>query len=857
MLARVQQNGDTDTHLFHELMYAAEFATKLTVGAFVASIKDDPDSHRYRCNHTLVRQASVGIWIDTLTHVCRNRHRLGSELLGPSQAFTRKTRLDGWQHTCVAQLHHAVQVISSDVHPIPEKVSLLHWFMLFAELRNKTRGHGAITPSKCAAVVPWLQKSITTLFEHNPIFDLPWVYLHRNLSGKYRVVRIGGDESVFSQLTTRESIHLPPYSDGIYVWCDQPRLVELIRTDLDVSDFFVPNGGFSGRTFELHSLITDDRRKGDGKPYSHEPSGRPASETEGTPSLVEVANVWCNIPEQRHDYVSRPSLEEDVRRALLNDRHPIVTLIGSGGIGKTSLTLTLLHEVALADRYEVIVWFSARDIDLTDTGPKIVQPKILTKRQICDEYVQLIGELVELPTELSTETVARHMRQCPHGGPTLFVFDNFETVIDPEDVYKWLDTNIRLPNKILITSRFSRTFQADMRIAVPGMENDEARALIHRRATTLDIRHRLDASRIDRIIEQSSGHPYVIKILLGSMVDEHAARGMALPLARREDILDALFERTYDNLAPLAQRTLLILSSWRSLVSQLVLEAALHGFSVEEVDPHAAIDELVRMSLVERKTAKDGLEFLEVPLTATFFGRKKLEVSPNREIIRKAVTFIQDSGPTKPNALKVDGYPRIRSLFEKTAMRVADGKMPIEKAREVLGFLASSVPKAWLLLADLEREVGSARHETRCVQRFIEEFAPSPECARAWDRLAVIYRRAGDVVGCCNAFLRSAEIRPPDLDAMSRMANYVNGRAEVIADMDSTQRGALLVPLAELMIPHMAHGSATDCSRVAWLYLHSGRSEEARHWTEEGLDRDPDHPHCVRLRSKLSGQITW
>ena len=37
-------------------------------------------------------------------------------------------------------------------------------------------------------------------------------------------------------------------------------------------------------------------------------------------------------------------------------------------------------------------------------------------------------------------------------GPILFVLDNFETVNDPVEIYNWLDTYIRNPNKLLITS---------------------------------------------------------------------------------------------------------------------------------------------------------------------------------------------------------------------------------------------------------------------------------------------------------------------------------------------------------------------------------------------------------------------
>jgi hypothetical protein len=47
---------------------------------------------------------------------------------------------------------------------------------------------------------------------------------------------------------------------------------------------------------------------------------------------------------------------------------------------------------------------------------------------------------------------ADNLRQG-EAGPLLFVFDNFETIQQPVETYHWLDTHIRPPNKILITTR--------------------------------------------------------------------------------------------------------------------------------------------------------------------------------------------------------------------------------------------------------------------------------------------------------------------------------------------------------------------------------------------------------------------
>jgi hypothetical protein len=341
------------------------------------------------------------------------------------------------------------------------------------------------------------------LIDNNPIFTRPWAYLHRNLSGKYNVVDIGGDQSAFAALKSTAAIDGENYADGVYMSAGRLRRIELIHSDLDASDYFLPNGAFNGKTYELHSLITDSRLSGDASPYLAVAGDRPASETEGKGAFDIVGNVFTNLPAVPGGYVQRPNLEAEVRDILTNDRHPVVTLVGRGGIGKTSLALAVLHEIASGNRYAAIVWFSARDIDLTMAGPKVVQPKVLAERDIAAEYWSLISSPSTEPAKSATAlaTMTEHMR-CSPLGPTLFVFDNFETVRSPVDLFQWIDTNIRLPNKAVITSRF-REFKADFPIAVPGMEHQEADNLITQVASVLGIQSLMGFRQREQIIEES------------------------------------------------------------------------------------------------------------------------------------------------------------------------------------------------------------------------------------------------------------------------------------------------------------------------------------------------------------------
>jgi hypothetical protein len=128
-------------------------------------------------------------------------------------------------------------------------------------------------------------------------------------------------------------------------------------------------------------------------------------------------------------------------------------------------------------------------------------------------------------------------------------------------MFNWIDSFIRLPNKVLITTRL-REFKGDYPVEVRGMNEREARQLIGQTAATLEVADLLDESYVNELVAQSEGHPYVIKILLGEVAKAKRAANIPRLVAGSEDVLTALFERTYAALSPCAQRAFLTLSAW-------------------------------------------------------------------------------------------------------------------------------------------------------------------------------------------------------------------------------------------------------------------------------------------------------
>ena len=305
-------------------------------------------------------------------------------------------------------------------------------------------------------------------------------------------------------------------------------------------------------------------------------------------------------------------------------------------------------------------------------------------------------------------------------GPTLYVFDNFETLRNPSELYMWIDTYIRSPNKVLITARH-REFKGDYPIEVLGMTEAEANELIDQHSTRLGIRQIVEDDYREELYRESGGHPYVIKVLLGEVAKAHRCVNIERIVAGRDDVLTALFERTFAVLSPAAQRVFLTLCNWRSTIPQLALEAVMLRPGIEKLDVEGAIDELVRFSFIETSTsATDRETFVSVPLTAAVFGEKKLSVNPMKAAIQADTSMLHLFGAAQKTDVRHGVGPRIDRLLHTVAARVVSGKENLGAYLPMLEFVAGKHPPAWLRIAELHEELGDLNSAKDSVRRYLE-----------------------------------------------------------------------------------------------------------------------------------------
>ncbi len=857
MLDRVEiAREDSDTSLFLHLLYLGEMLTKVVAGGLIAAIVDDPDRHRYRQIHRLVRADGIGEWshvIDGVLTGTASQHLLPAAR-DEQQELTQRLGGESWQYQAVALVNDCLKVILPGAENLPSKVEGRRWFSLFAHLRNKTRGHGAPSGGACSQMCQDLEASIQLMIENFSLFRRPWAYLYRNLSGKYRVTTLAGDTTPFKLLKSTTAFS---YADGVYVHFDKPVRVELMISDVEARDFFVPNGGFTDKRFELLSYITNDRADGDSALYMSPASDLPPSETQGVGNLDAEGNCWTNLPPTIPGYIHRQSLEAHLRDILLDDRHPVVTLAGRGGIGKTSLALSVLHQLTDEQRFGAVLWFSARDIDLLAEGPKLVRPHVLTERDIAQEIVRLMAPSDVVPKDSHRlKYLAEVLANSPIDQPLLFVFDNFETVQSPASLYTWLDTYIRSPNKILITTR-SRDFKADYPVEVLGMTEEECDELVTATAMGLGISAFITDIYRRELFRESDGHPYVVKILLGEVAKARSLVKVERIVAGKDTILDALFERTYAGLSPGAKRVFLTLCNWRSAIPQVAVEAVLLRSVSERIDVDEAIEELRRSSFVEISVSEqdDGV-FLTIPLVAALFGRRKLKVSPHKAAVEADTNLLHMFGAAQQSDIRHGIGPRIERMFRDVSERLAEDNENLDDYLPMLEFLAARYPRAWMLLAHLNERAGGDLERTKSATLRYLEAPGEPEIdrQRAWKKQADLCQRTFDRSGEVHALVEMCEVPGITFAMISHAADRVNRIFSLSSSLlNGDEKRILAGRLITIMSSRLSEAEASDHGQLAWLYIHVGDRSSARHYTERGLQLDPGNDHLLNLKRRHLG----
>lgn len=706
------ESVDGDVAHFKALLRFGEMITKIVLINSLALLDPDKDRRfRYEAEYNLVRATGIGSWAYEFQRVMTGPAKTAfrSDASSITAQVTQRFNIAGeeWQAQALRLLQDAERALGTPNEAVrTEKAAIVSFFTRFANIRNKY-DHGAQTLEQVIGAAVPLAEALVLISRNLQLANLPWYLASETYAGLPRQHALGeGNRALPAQLPR----------DGVFALHGELALpLNLVEASPGGTEVFFANGQYHDRdqTCECLAYTTGSYQRASAVAYAIEPQSLASSESEGLSELDLQGATWGNLPPKKTDYVERVDIENELLEQLLDaETDPIITLGGPGGIGKTSTALQVLHEVAERGDFDLILWFSARDVDLMDAeGAVPVKPKVLSFGDAASSYAQLVAEM-GFDVSSPDESFKAALRGAV-GDRTLFVFDNFETILEPAALFAALKSNLRLPNKLLITTRFT-DFKGQYPIDISGMEYREFQELVTTTASRLNIVSILaESPEYPRSLHRETfGHPYVVKIVLGDIARERRIPNkVERVLAKRDDILDALFQRSFERLSKAAQRTFLLLCSWRSIVPLVALEAVQRrSGNVENIDVESAIDELVVSSMVEvlRPEGKEDPRWVNVPAAAFNFGASRVSHhSLSTEIVSDS-HYLRLLGPLKTAAIDAETLD-LSYFFSRVADQLRGGELARDQLIDISTHLGGAVPGAWRPAARMMLVAGEYR----------------------------------------------------------------------------------------------------------------------------------------------------
>ncbi len=849
-LNQIGSENSADTFLITS--YLAESMIKTLALVLRAGIAAAAPELAYRFAHGAVRADGLGEWESVIRE--SSSHPIAGYLPPDFRvllAWLTKRRTsgdEGWFGEQVDRVITILELLGSDASSHRSFQSVRDILAALVVIRNRTKAHGAVGPDFFAASNDKYIGVVTEIVRECPAFAWKWIFLSRRGDGRPSGVWLFGMNPI--RADGEDVDRFQGKQDGVYFLTGQSLrefwVGDLLRTNRENSQFLLPNGGHNGKDrAEFIDYGDGTTQKFDVTDFSGPPAPLPKSETEGLAEYDIQSNVFGNLPPVPKGYIERVQLQAEIEERLLDRNHPIITLHGRGGIGKTSLALYIAHRLAGQEtpRFERIVWFSARDLDLRITGAQQVRQEVSDLESIAKRYGTLFEE------DRSTESFAKILQGSgnPSDQGTLFVFDNFETLRDTIGVHRFLDTYTHLPNKVMITSR-ERAFKADFPIEVRGMEFPEAAKLMRNLAEELSIAGLIGERELKNIYEYTDGHPYVMRILIGEIAKEKRVLPLKQIIPSRLDILSAVFERSFNGLSDDGRWVFLTVANWRSIVFETALIVVL---ARNNVDVENGIEECHRLSLIDRNHSADGERTFSAPELAREFASKKLFGDPDRLAIEECLVTLRHFGVLKPEQASSSRQKDLVEPFLHWAFEEASEKPDqIERIDFLIESVAQFWPRVWLPLAKFRIKFDVSKSRTELALRRAVEENPS-------DREAIMTRaeygkKLGDEQTWIACLVSAVDANPNDVDfvreAAFHLATYVDRHK---SEIPTARRGVYLASLRSHMERLVDRLDATGLSRLAWLYLLENQQQRAYDLAMKGCEKESTNSHCLNILERL------
>ncbi|WP_250847475.1 NB-ARC domain-containing protein [Streptomyces hygroscopicus] len=368
-----------------------------------------------------------------------------------------------------------------------------------------------------------------------------------------------------------------------------------------------------------------------------------------------------NLPAPEFDetgFFGRRNELSRIKKAI-KGAYPVVSILGEGGIGKTSIALKAAYELLDDPKnpFDAFVWVTAKATFLTVNEIQRISGAIETSLGLfASAAEQLGGERAKKSVDPVSEVLSylEHFK-------VLLILDNMETVLDQ----RLRDFLLDLPmgSKVIITSRIGLGIENPVSLAPLSIEDSTRLLRKLARVRNVEALQGLQAPAIAKMVQAMKGHPAYIRWFVAGV---QAGKRPEELLHENDLLLDFCMSNVYGHLTERGRTVLRSMQVLPGRRSQAEL-AFLNDYTASEIQ--SSLLELMTTNFVQMQGASMD-QVSETTYQLTDFGKQYLDKrhavnsadrelfeGRSRELATLGVTLQAEStaSPYDPKTLDIQG----------------------------------------------------------------------------------------------------------------------------------------------------------------------------------------------------------
>jgi LuxR family glucitol operon transcriptional activator len=414
---------------------------------------------------------------------------------------------------------------------------------------------------------------------------------------------------------------------------------------------------------------------------------------------ADLSTIPHNLPLPDFDdtgFLGRPRDRKEVSNHLVSP-HPVITIVGEGGVGKTALALRCLYDLLEApdlSRYDAIIWVSLKTKTLTTSGVAEIEESI---RSILG-LVQAIATELGMPIseEPNLDSLLAEIEEYLATFKVLLTIDNLETL--SWQTIRPLLARVPTGSKILITSRIGLG-EIELRYALDPLDIHTSVALARRHARSLNLRNIFEAKEetLRTICERLYNNPLLIKWFVSSVAagaDPKSLVSHQTPTF--QTAIQFCFENLYGQLSDLEKHICHVLAAASRSLVPAEMNYLMGHVKRDELD--WAMNTLHQSSMIKRAFVKHGdalaTEYTLAEIASEYIRKNHPPSSKLWEMVRhqlKELHEIVDAEKVHHAAYKYDAFAiqastredKIAAAYLRRALKAAQAG-DVQAARKVI-----------------------------------------------------------------------------------------------------------------------------------------------------------------------------